>query len=316
MRWQDENFVRLFKRTTPDWSLVPGPARSLFYSILREVDRAGILPMRKGLPAIAHAIGWPQALFDEYFPDLLDDGCVLIEGSNLVIPNFLDAQEVSMSDKLRKEAQRERDQIKALGKESHNSVTSGHAKSRAVTNGHSETRQDKTRQEEDPPKSPKGDQGCLVPDVGPEDSKKPEAATGSRPSREVAHRTAIVLLGELSEARVRVNSRAEPLRPVESNLREIRTRLQENHSADDIRHVIRVCEARAKISAEAAQYFDAVSPFRLRNFGMWRAKTLADAAKETLAGRSGGGRMPQPEEWNGGDVLSRATRIPQKGDDR
>lgn len=133
MRWDDESYVRLFRRTTPDWSLVPGPARSLFYALLREVDRAGILPMRKGLAGVAKVIDWPQDLFDRYFPELLDDGCVRIEGDTLVIPNYLAAQEVHMSDAQRKRDQRERDQARVLGKRDNISVTRGHTESQSVT---------------------------------------------------------------------------------------------------------------------------------------------------------------------------------------
>ncbi len=155
--------------------------------------------------------------------------------------------------------------------------------------------------------------------VGPDaQDKKPgcpaksDAVGASKPSRDVANRMAIMLLGELSVARIRVNSRAEPLKTLECNLREIRARLLENVSVEDIRHVIQVCEARAKVSPDAAKYFDAVSPFRSRNIGMWLAKSVSEAGVET--GRAGG--VPQPQRWDSGSsgLLAKKTRIPQPGD--
>lgn len=103
----------------------------------------------------------------------------------------------------------------------------------------------------------------------------------AKPSRAAAQSQAVLLLGELSAARIRVNRNHVPLKPVESNLREIRGRLLEGNTVDDVRHVIAVSEARARSDPEAAKYFDAVSPFRVSNFGMWRAKTLDDAPART-----------------------------------
>jgi len=160
-------------------------------------------------------------------------------------------------------------------------------------------------------------QNSLVSQVGPDaqDEKpgcpaKPDAAGAAKPSRDVANRTAAMLLGELSAARKRVNPRAAPIRPLECHLREIRARLLEGVAPDEIRHVIQVCEARAKTNAEAAKYFDAVSPFRSRNIGMWLAKSVEEAGTETT--RAGG--MPQPQRWGADDLLARKTRIPQPGD--
>lgn len=181
MRWDDESYVRIFKRTTADWSLVPGLARSLFYTLLREVDRAGILPMRKGLAGVARLIDWPAQLVEEHVPHLLEDGCLRREGDCLVVPNYIAAQETPQNDAQRKRSQRERDRADLLSKPDRISVTPGHAESHPVTSCHSEqssTEQSSTEHkgEEAPPARTKQAPGHPPPESPPVAAKVAESA--------------------------------------------------------------------------------------------------------------------------------------------
>lgn len=115
MRWEDERYVRVYTRDTGEWLALGWEAQALFLFALRKADRAGIVHTGKararGLAAMA---GMPLAVVDVTLPLLLADGCVRESDGGYIIPNFIRAQEVSISDAQRKRDQRERDRDKAL----------------------------------------------------------------------------------------------------------------------------------------------------------------------------------------------------------
>lgn len=111
MRWEDERYVRLYTRDTPEFLAMSWQARGLFALILRKVDRAGVLAVgRLGLKGVAVAVGAPWVEVEGPLAELLDDGCVFFDPSQnrIGIPNFLEAQESPQSDKARARASRER----------------------------------------------------------------------------------------------------------------------------------------------------------------------------------------------------------------
>jgi len=111
MRWEDERYVRLYKRDTADWLALSFDAQALFCLLLRKVDLSGRLELgRHGPKAVAAVIG-QVALWDRLGPaldELLKDGCVRIEAETLLVPNYVVAQEARMSPKLRQRLSRER----------------------------------------------------------------------------------------------------------------------------------------------------------------------------------------------------------------
>jgi hypothetical protein len=118
MRWEDERYVRLYTRDTPEFLALSWHARGLFSLILRKVDRAGVLALgRLKLRGVAVAIGAPAAEIDPYLAELLADGCIVFdeERAALWLPNFLAAQEAPQSDRARAKASRERAQIEFGG---------------------------------------------------------------------------------------------------------------------------------------------------------------------------------------------------------
>ena len=146
MRWEDERYVRIYTRDTADWLALSFDAQALFALLMRKLDRAGLLPLGKhGKRAVAAVIGhvhlWPR--LEPALEELLADGCVRIEGDVLVVPNFIAAQEASMSDKQRKAEQRARDRDKAGRPRDvpSRNVTESHAGSREVTPGHTESQE-------------------------------------------------------------------------------------------------------------------------------------------------------------------------------
>lgn len=151
MNWGDERYVRVYTRDTADWLSLSFIAQGLFCLILRKVDRAGIMPLgRHGRRAVAITVGFAGewSRLEPALDELLTDGCVVIRGDTLVVPNFIEAQEAAATEAARQRAHREaaRDlaRAKALGlaPESRNvtdesrSVTFGHETGQNVTNGH------------------------------------------------------------------------------------------------------------------------------------------------------------------------------------
>lgn len=109
MHWADERYVRLYTRDTPDWLALSWQARALFIFILRKVDRSGVMDMgRAGERGLAALCAMPQDVVETALPELLADGCVERQGTSLIVPNFLDAQESRASGAARQRECRER----------------------------------------------------------------------------------------------------------------------------------------------------------------------------------------------------------------
>jgi hypothetical protein len=142
MRWEDERYVRLYTRDTATWKLLGWQGRFVLMSLLRVVDRAGLLSFEgEAVEAVAATCDLPERVARQGLEALQKRGVVQTTGQGLALPNFLPAQEAQASDAARKRAQRERDRTSALGEpecvtqrdEGSQSVTKGHAESHAVT---------------------------------------------------------------------------------------------------------------------------------------------------------------------------------------
>lgn len=141
----------MYTRDTPDFLVLSFEAQGLLELIMRKLDRAGVLHLGKqGKRGVAIAIGHPHRwqTIAPALDELLDDGCLVITGAALVMPNFLEAQTAVQSDRMRQQVHRERRRDVARAQEaglpvtprdveSHD-VTESHVRSRAVTNGHSD----------------------------------------------------------------------------------------------------------------------------------------------------------------------------------
>lgn len=136
-------------------------------------------------------------------------------------------------------------------------------------------------------------------------SKQPKAKRAGGVTQEVAA-LAETLLAELSAAIQRVRPGARLLRPIPGNVEHIAARLADGATAEEVRHVIAVCEAESRHNEKSLQYFNAVSPFRRDNFGRHLARTLEDAAKPDRArgawrdptvGSNTGQHTPE-QEWD------------------
>lgn len=110
MRWEDERYVRVYTRDTPEWIGIGWEARSVFYELCRKVDRTGFMPMgRTGYRGVSGLLHIPVDIITAGMEALIEDGCVHRVADGILIPNFLEAQEARQSDAMRKRQQRQRD---------------------------------------------------------------------------------------------------------------------------------------------------------------------------------------------------------------
>lgn len=132
MRWEDERYVRVYTRDTPDWLALGWEAQALLMLTLRKVDRAGMLDLGKAGPrGLAALVGMPAEVVEPALQTLLRDGCAAMSGSVLVFPNFIEAQETPQSDRQRKAESRAKARDRAR-LESQN-VTESENRSQIVT---------------------------------------------------------------------------------------------------------------------------------------------------------------------------------------
>ena len=112
--WQDEHWVKLYTEDDADWLDVPGPARSVFYSLMRRCDKAGRIRLgRAGMKGLAKLIDWPWEMLKPQIDALVLDGCLSMrgDGSEVLLRNFAEAQASRTSDAQRKRMQRERESV-------------------------------------------------------------------------------------------------------------------------------------------------------------------------------------------------------------
>lgn len=134
MDWPQERYVRLYTRDTAEWVLFSEEARLLFCELLRKANRRGVVQagrdIHRGIAALCHL---RVETVKTGLVDLLEDGCIYLDGEHVVFRNFVEAQEAKQSDAARKRLERERK------RDLSQDVTDGHAESHAVTPGHTQS---------------------------------------------------------------------------------------------------------------------------------------------------------------------------------
>jgi len=137
--WSNERYVRLYVRETVGDVALSWQARAVWKEILPKCDRAGVIGLgRHGLRGLAGLIRIPREIVEEYFQELIDDGRVRITGQYLIVPNYIEAQEATQSDRQRAAESRSRRREKALlGEILSQNVTENHETNPGVTFSHS-----------------------------------------------------------------------------------------------------------------------------------------------------------------------------------
>jgi hypothetical protein len=108
--WENERYVRVYTRDTPEWLGLGWEARALFGELMRKVDRSGFLKLgRRGVAALGKFLDMPQDVVERALSILVDDGCVAVTEERIHLPNFQAAQEARKSVAERKREQRARE---------------------------------------------------------------------------------------------------------------------------------------------------------------------------------------------------------------
>lgn len=108
--WSEERYARIYCRDTLDWQTLSWNAQALWMQLNRKATRSGRIDLgRSGLRGVPALVGRPDMPeLHKAMQDLLDDGCVRLEGDVLVIPDFVEAQEAVSSGAKRMRELRER----------------------------------------------------------------------------------------------------------------------------------------------------------------------------------------------------------------
>jgi len=133
MRFEDEQYVRLYKRDTTTWLMLNWQGRCILPLVLRKVDRAGILDLGEdGYEALAAHIQVPLEVVEAGMTSILARKILMLrEDGVLVWPRFIEAQEAKQSDKARQKAAR--DKARDVAAANQRGVTVRNAPSRDVT---------------------------------------------------------------------------------------------------------------------------------------------------------------------------------------
>ena len=139
MNWETGYFVKLYRSQSPDWLALSPLTRGLFDELLLISDQTGRIQLGKaGLSSICVPL---RGTWDEvrcHIEALLADGCILLDGNEIVIKGFVDAQRRAKTPAERKAEQRSRAKVTEShgeSRESRSTVTLRDA-SRSVTESH------------------------------------------------------------------------------------------------------------------------------------------------------------------------------------
>lgn len=108
MDWSNETYVRLYTRDTATWLKIRWQGQCLFMQLLRKVDRSGRLDgITDTIDDLSLITGLPDDVVETGLEKLQKFGVVEINDEILVIPNYIEAQTASKSDKQRQRESRE-----------------------------------------------------------------------------------------------------------------------------------------------------------------------------------------------------------------
>lgn len=275
MDWQNERYVRVYTRDTPDWLLWSWEARALLLLLLRKVDRAGVLELgRHGVKAIAVTVGMPLDVVERTIPELTKEGTVEIQDGRLVIPNYLEAQEATQSDaqRQRESRARRRDLARADVTECDDEVTKS---DETVTSGH----------EESQPVTP----SLAVPSLAERGDDPPAEPALSLVGESEEHKTGrarALAYAAISELNARTGRRFDAMG--KQALRNARRLVADGYTADDARLVVQAkCEQWLR-DERMHTHLRPSTVLRPSNFRRYREEDVGTGAPA----RSAGGYQP------------------------
>ena len=170
MNWDTGYFVKLYRSQSPDWLPLSPLTRGLFDELLLISDQTGRIQLGKaGLSSIVVPL---RGRWDEVRPHieaLLADGCIALDGNEIVIKGFVDAQKRAKTSTERSRERRgnamQRDATVGNGQQ--RSATEGNDEQRGATEGNGcNDKEQKEQKEKIPPNPPGVESEPAAHDVG------------------------------------------------------------------------------------------------------------------------------------------------------
>lgn len=113
MDWENERYVRMYVRDTPDLLASGWEGRAVLWELMRKVDRAGVVDFDGDTDMLAELLRMPSDVVERGLARLIKRNVVEQGSSALVIRNFMEAQEAKQSDAQRQRESRAQRQAKA-----------------------------------------------------------------------------------------------------------------------------------------------------------------------------------------------------------
>jgi hypothetical protein len=144
VRWEDEAYVKVYTRDTPEFLLLSWQARCLFFELIRKVDRAGVLAVGKlGLKGVAVILRAPWEELKAPLEELVAAERIVFnaDAGTVLLPSHIEAQSATQSDAARKRKSRDSARTRASqpvggSNPDEGEVTDRDRSSRDVTDGH------------------------------------------------------------------------------------------------------------------------------------------------------------------------------------
>lgn len=110
MRWEDESYVKLYRRDTADMLLWPWQSHAVWPNLLRKVDGSGLIDTgrRDEFGALSALLHLPREVVEAGIAGLIEDGCVERVDGGYLVRNFVEAQEAKKTDAQKKRDYREK----------------------------------------------------------------------------------------------------------------------------------------------------------------------------------------------------------------
>lgn len=304
MDWENERYVRIYTRDTVNWTLLPWEAKCLLPLIMRKVDRAGVLDIGEHDPsrAVAAVTDVPLDVVGPALAALIAGGMLEVGAGYLVAPNYLPAQEAKQSDKQRQAECRARRRDMARYEARQTDGVSQNVTDATPPSGAGEEQPVDELQRDGPNPAHRGDPTVEVsqnvtdqPESGQDRHTVSHGVTpslavpslasfslssseDSQPAPTSRSDRARAVLEHINACRKVLKPNARGLKPTDANLRQIRQRLKDGESPDDLIAVADHATAEAKSDRTLVRWVNPVTLYRATNWPRNLAKLDDDGA--------------------------------------
>ena len=115
MDWSSERWVKLYKKSTPSWVMLPWQSRALFPLMLKECDARGMIAVgRGGVKALAAVVRLPVQVVRVGLAGLELSGSVLVDTATISLTHFTDAQLTRSSNAVKLERHKDAKSLRVV----------------------------------------------------------------------------------------------------------------------------------------------------------------------------------------------------------